>query len=142
LAVWTEVTGVSAEELKACLLEGMEFDEICGAVAIARKQGKTFAEVVEKAKADKVGMRTLAYAAGITMDQLAAEIQALHTAFFERAAAAGLIGKEQVGRMRRALAQGGPGRRMLQAYEAPYGVIVVFWPNMMFGIAGDPGPAE
>ena len=118
LAVWAKATGVAAEELKKHLSDGMGFGEICGAVVIARKQGKSFAEVIQKAKADKVNIRTLAYAVGITMDQFAEEVQALHTAFLEQAVADGLLTEEQAGMVRRGLGQGGVRQRMLQTPKA------------------------
>lgn len=143
--MWAKVTEVAAPELKKCLSEGMGFGEICGAVVVARKQGKSFAEVVEKAKADKVNIRTLAYAIGITMDELAAQLQALHRAFLEQAAADGLVSKEQAqkagaGVARRELK---PGQKVLPAPKASVGAVFGFRRGPAFGFgpawAGMPG---
>jgi len=96
LAIWAKVTGVPAEELKKHLSSGVGLGEICGAVVVARKQGKSLGQVIQQAKTDKVSMPVLAYAAGMSMEEFSREIAALHTAFLEQAAADGLITKDQV----------------------------------------------
>ena len=96
LTIWAKVTGVPAEELKKHLSSGIGLKDICGAVVVARKQGKSLGDVIQQAKADKVSMRVLAYAAGMPMEEFAKEVAALHTAFLEQAAADGLIAKGQV----------------------------------------------
>ena len=77
LAIWAKVTGVPGEELKRHLSSGVGLGEICGAVVVARKQGKSVGEVIQQAKTDKVSMRVLAYAAGMSMEQFAKEVDAL-----------------------------------------------------------------
>lgn len=118
LAIWAKVTGVPGEELKRHLSSGVGLGEICGAVAVARKQGKSVGEVIQQAKTDKVSMRVLAYAAGMSMEEFAKEVDALHTAFLEQAAADGLITKEQATKGREALAPDRLRRRLLDSRKA------------------------
>lgn len=107
LAIWARVTGVPVEELKKHLSSGVGPGEICGAVVVARKQGRSVTEVIGQAKADKVNMRVLAYAAGMSMDEFAKATSALHTAFLEQAVAEGLFTREQAAKGKEAPASGG-----------------------------------
>lgn len=102
LAIWAKVTGVPAEELKKHLSSGVGLGDVCGAVVVARRQGKSLSQVIQQAKNDKVSMRVLAYAAGMSVEEFAKEVEALHTAFTDQAVADGLVPKGQVAKGREA----------------------------------------
>lgn len=140
LAIWAKVTGVPAEELKKHLSSGVGLGEICGAVVVACKQGKSLGEVIQQAKADKVSMRVLAYATGMSMEEFAKEVAALHTAFLEQAAADGLIAKEQVTKGREALAPDRLRRRLLDSRRA--GIQVGPRPGLGMQYRVMPGPGS
>ncbi len=162
LAVLAKVTGIPVEELKKSLSDGVGFGEICGAAVVARKQGKSFSDVLKQAKADKVDMRASAYAAGISMDQYAAEVKALHIAFLKQAVADGLVSKEKAQQALQALqAPGAPaGLRLMPGlrhsrmpgfgsagagmlrFARARGMILRRWQNMIRGGAGSPGPVK
>ena len=118
LAIWAKVTGVPAEELKKHLSSGVGLEQVCGAVVVARKQGKSLGEVIQQAKNDRVSMRVLAYAAGMSMEEFAEEVEALHTAFLEQAVADGLVTKDQVAKRREALTLGRLRKRLPDSRKA------------------------
>ncbi len=103
LEIWAKVTGVPAEELKKHLSSGDGLGDVCGAVVVARRYGKSLDQVIQQAKNDRVSMRVLAYAAGMSMEEFAKEVAALHAAFLEQAVADGLVTKDQVAKGREAL---------------------------------------
>jgi len=156
LAIWAKVTGVPVEELKKYLSSGVGLADVCGAVVVARKQGKSVGEVIQQAKNDKVGMRVLAYAAGMSLEELSKEVAALHTAFLKQAVADGLVTKDQVAKGREALALdrlGKPGLGMQYRVMPGLGsaggrmvrlarlrdMMLMQWRNMMRGPVGIPG---
>jgi len=128
LAIWAKVTGVPAEELKKHLSSGVGLGEMCGAVVVARKQGKSLGEVIQQAKNDRVSMRILAYAAGMSLEEFAEEVEALHTAFLEQAVADELVTKDQVAKGREALTPDRLAKRSLGSRKA--GVQVIPMPGL------------
>lgn len=161
LAIWAKVTGVPAEELNKHLSSGIGLAQVCGAVVVARNQGKSLGEVIQQAKDDKVSMRVLAYAAGMSMEEFAEQVEALHTAFLEQAVADGLITKDQVTKGREALTPDRLREQSLDSRKAGVRVIpmpglgpagqrmvwlvrmrdmmLMQWRNMMRGPIGIPG---
>ena len=128
LAIWAKVTGVPAEELKKHLSSGVGLGQVCGAVVVARKQGKNLGEVIQQAKDDRVSMRVLAYAAGMSMEEYAKEVEALHTAFLEQAVADGMVTKDQVAKGREALTPDRLRKQSLDSRKA--GIRVVLMPGL------------
>ena len=132
LAIWAKVTGVPAEELKKHLSSGVGLEQVCGAVVVARKQGKNLGEVIQQAKDDRVSMRVLAYAAGMSMEEYAKEVEALHTAFLEQAVADG----------QEALTPGRARKRLLDSRKAGVQTIPMPGLGMQYRVMPGLGSAE
>lgn len=132
LAIWAKVTGVPAEELKKHLSSGVGLGQVCGAVVVARKQGKNLGEVIQQAKDDRVSMRVLAYGAGMSMEEYAKEVEALHTAFLEQAVADG----------QEALTPGRARKRLLDSRKAGVQIIPRPGLGMQYRVMPGLGSAE
>lgn len=96
LEFWSKSLGLTGDELTAYLKAGMPVPHLVQAFVLAREQKTTIKAVLDKAKADKVGMVALAYGSGIKPDKYAELNATALKAMLEQAVAEGVYTKEQL----------------------------------------------
>ncbi|MCR4424997.1 MAG: hypothetical protein NUW23_02245 [Firmicutes bacterium] len=104
IAVWAKITGLTADQLKVYMFDGAGIGELAAATALAKEQGKSVKDILEKAKADKVGVEAIAYAAGIAPTAFAPKVQAIYEKYIDEAVAAGVYTSEQGDALKQAMA--------------------------------------